>query len=161
MSKAYLVKTFLLLFFLAPLTGCMMGPTDQTVITSFNHKFTPFGFTENPGETIKFQTLLPGPRAHWITFAETTTGTLPLSGYGHDWYHWSRSNTKLPSWAWTWHSEAKSTAEIRAVGSDGEALWTFKGNLYDFWDPDGSLYELVTNTGSGKQSATVICLSLN
>ncbi len=157
MSKTYLIKSFLLLFALAPLSGCMMGPTDQAGFSSFNQKFTPYGFTENPDETIKIQALHPGPRGGWITFAETSTGSKSVGGYGHDWYYWSRSNTKIPSWAWTWHSKTKSTAEIRAVGSDGKALWTFKGNLYDFWDPNGSLYQLVTNSGSGKRSATVIC----
>ena len=95
MSKAYLVKSFVLLCCLAPLTGCMMGPTDQTVIYSFDHEFKPFGFTVIPGERVELQALLPGPRPHWITFAETNTKCLSMRGYGHDWYHWGFPNTKF------------------------------------------------------------------
>lgn len=174
MSKAYLVKSFLLLCCLAPLTGCMMGPTDQTVIYSFDHEFKPFGFTVIPGERVELQALLPGPRPHWITFAETNTKCLSMRGYGHDWYHWDFPNTKIPSWAWTKHSASTSTAEIRAIGAKtstqvgserrNPAFFTFNSNLYDVLDPGagpGGLEELASQCALHKRSVTIVCQSAN
>ncbi len=158
MSKTYLIKSFLLLFALAPLSGCMMGPTDQTHVYDLNTKFSPYGFTLAPEETIEFQVL--HSRGGWLTIATTTTGTSSANAFNADWHYWSLKNIQIPEWGWNRINQGRHEAEVRAVGSDGEALWTFKGNLYDFWDPNGSLYQLVTNTGSGKQSATVICHTL-
>ena len=59
MSKTYLIKSLLLLFALAPLTGCMMNPTDEYGVTFRNETFMPYGFTLNPEETIQFQVQHP------------------------------------------------------------------------------------------------------
>ena len=158
MSKTYLIKSLLLLFALAPLTGCMMNPTDEYGVTFRNETFMPYGFTLNPEETIQFQ--VQHPRGgNWYTIATTSTGSSSGKALGRDWYYWRTNNIQIPSWGWTWHSQYKSTAEVRAVGSDGEPLWTFNYRPFDHWNPNGTLYDFWVNAGSGKQSATVICHS--
>ncbi len=155
MSKTYLIKSFLLLFALAPLSGCMMGPTEKASFYNLNEKFSPYGFTLNPGETIKFQVL--HPRRGWHTIATTTTGSSSANAFSADWHYWNIKNIQIPSWGWTRESKGRHTAEVRAVGSNGRPLFTFNDNISNHWNPNGSLYNFWVNAGSGKQSSTIVC----
>ena len=159
MSKTLLTHSFLLLFALAPLTGCMMGPTDQYGIQHRKENLMPYGFTLNPEETVQLQAQHPRS-GYWYTIATTSTGSSPIHSFGYEWYHWSISQAQVPAWAWTRHNKTKSTAEIRTVGSDGEPLWTFNYQPFDHWDPNGSLENFWRKAGAKKQSATIICHTL-
>ncbi len=125
MSKTSLIKSFLLLFALAPLSGCMVTPNEGDVLSSISEQVRTAGFTLNPNELIEVQT--EHPQFGWITIGKFKTDSYPRNGFGYDWYSWG-GEVQIPKWAWTATSrQSFPKARIRAFGSQTSCvLMNFK-----------------------------------
>ena len=150
MSKTYLIRSLLLLFALAPLTGCMTGPNEGDFIGSHYELVDAGGFTLNPNERIEVQA--KHPTLGWITIGNFKTKSYSHSGFGYDWYQWG-GKVQVPSWAWSkpYPSAWIAKAKVRAFGNQTSCvLMNFKSDWVSHWNPyggDKELNELVTEAG--------------
>ena len=153
MRRAQLLKSLLLLFALAPLAGCMTGPTNQYVLKALHEKISPEGWTLKPFDSVELQVL--NPNYGWVTVRSTRTIAESTPGDGTDWYYYQVSNATIPSWGWSFQDPNHYRAQARIVGADSQPLYTFNAHVWRQLEPvNGSREELLANAGCGIPSLT-------
>ncbi len=149
MSKTYLIKSFLLFFALAPLTGCMTTPGAGEHIGSKNDSYNFSGWMTGPNEDVYLYAMKSFDE--WIYVGQAKSRTSSYDYLGTNWHFWS-IQTKLPANTWWAYGSVPGAngdylAIIQARDKYGNPLknWEegFYGyfqdydNLGDMWDAKG------------------------
>ena len=138
MLKAYLMKSFLLLFALAPLTGCMTSPGAWEHIGSKKNPYLFSGFMTGPNEQVYLYAKTSANQ--WNLVGKTTSSSTSIKHFGLNWYAWN-IHTTLPGQ--TWHSNNNNfLAVVQARDKDGKPLRNWEEGFYDYFMDFDNLSEL-------------------
>ncbi|MCA9174384.1 MAG: hypothetical protein KDB14_07855 [Planctomycetales bacterium] len=117
---------------MAASTGCMVTPTEGEYFNSFNTPIPTAGFTEKPSQTVHVEVYNVLAR-RWDRLATTTSKSTAVRWGDKNWYYWQAPSLRLLPRHWDLAGNLLS-AKIRAVGADGNYLWTF--DEWNIWDAE-------------------------
>ena len=151
MLKAYFIKSFLLLFALAPLTGCMTSPGAWEHIGSKKNPYFFSGFMTGPNEEVYLYAKTSANQ--WDLVGKTTSSSTSIKHFGLSWYSWNIVTT-LPDH--TWHSNNNNfLAVVQARDKDGKPLRNWFGfgkwGFYDYFLEYDNLLELWRSHGDDEE----------
>jgi len=151
MLKVNFMKSLLLLFALAPLTGCMTSPGQLENIGSKENPYFFSGFMTGPNEEVHLYARNAVTK-QWHLVGKTTSSSTSIKHFGLNWYAWNIVTT-LPDPTWHRGDDGCVTrfyGWVEARDKDGNPLRTWKEGFYDYFLHADNLDDLWGRYGRGR-----------